>query len=254
VAGATRYAVYRATSSAVTYKLLTTTTALSYTNKSLITGSTYYYKVCAYRLVRRTKVYGEYSPVVSGTTALGTPVAVKAVTSNYFNVKVSWRRVTGASRYEVHRSDAADGVFKIVGTAAAASYTDKKLPSGATYYYKVRAYRTVGGKKVYGAFSGVVAGNAANITVAAPTVKATRASRNSNTITWGKVSGAARYELYRATSADGTYKRITTTSARSYTNRRLTTGVEYFYKVRAYRNVGGRKVYGGYSDIVSAVP
>mgnify|MGYP000629946152 CR=1 FL=1 len=32
-------------------------------------------------------------------------------------------------------------------------YVNKKLKKGKTYYYKVRAYKVVSGKKVYGKFS-----------------------------------------------------------------------------------------------------
>ena len=65
MAGATKYEVWRATSSGGTFYKLPDTTALSYTNTGLTTGKTYYYKVRAYRLVGDTKVYGGYSAVVS---------------------------------------------------------------------------------------------------------------------------------------------------------------------------------------------
>ena len=35
------------------------------------------------------------------------------------------------------------------------SYTDSRLKSKKNYYYKVRAYRTVNGKNVYGSYSAV---------------------------------------------------------------------------------------------------
>ena len=36
-------------------------------------------------------------------------------------------------------------------------YTDKKVSSKRTYYYRVRAYRVVNGKKMYGSYSSVKA-------------------------------------------------------------------------------------------------
>ena len=35
------------------------------------------------------------------------------------------------------------------------SYTKKSLTSKKTYYYKVRAYKTINGKKVYGKYSSI---------------------------------------------------------------------------------------------------
>ena len=48
--------------------------------------------------------------------------------------------------------------FKKIATmkkAGKVSYVNKKLKRGKTYYYKVRAYKVVSGKKVYGKFSAV---------------------------------------------------------------------------------------------------
>lgn len=52
-------------------------------------------------------------------------------------------------------------------------------------------------------------------------------------IKWKKISGAAKYEVYRATSKTGTYKKIATTAKTSYTDKSAKAGKTYYYKVRA---------------------
>lgn len=68
IKGATGYEVYRATKKNGTYKLVKTlqgATKVSFTNKKLKKGTTYYYKVRAYRKIGKEKIYGSYSTVVS---------------------------------------------------------------------------------------------------------------------------------------------------------------------------------------------
>ena len=71
-------------------------------------------------------------------------------------------------------------------------------------------------------------------------------------VKWGKVSGASGYEIYRSTKKTGTYSRvksITSGSTTSYTNSGLTSKKGYYYKVKAYRTVNGKKVYSSYSSV-----
>ncbi len=252
VAGAGGYEVYRATSTGGTYTKLITTTALNYTNTGLVTGRTYYFKVRAYRTVNGVKVYGGYSAVRSAKPALGTATLSSAASAGYSSVKLIWSAVAGAGGYEVYRAASAGGVYAKVMTTTSLSYTNTGLATGTTYYYKVRAYRTVGGVKVYGGYSAV---KSAKPVLATPTsVKAARASASSVKVTWGAVTGAGGYEVYRATSSSGVYAMLITTAALNYTNTGLVTGRTYYYKVRAYRTVSGVKVYGGYSAVVPARP
>lgn len=156
VAGANGYAIYRATTSTGTYAYVTATTSTAYTNSSLITGKTYYYKVKAYHLEGTTKVYSGLSavkyarPVPSAPT---TAVAPRTMTS----AKVTWTTVTGATKYLVERATSAAGPYTTVYTASTSirSYIDTGRTHGATYYYRVRASHLEGSVYVYGSYASV---------------------------------------------------------------------------------------------------
>ena len=51
--------------------------------------------------------------------------------------------------------------------------------------------------------------------------------------TWNPVDGAAKYEVYRSGTKDGTYSLYCTTTGTSYTNTTASAGYTYYYKVRA---------------------
>ncbi len=55
-------------------------------------------------------------------------------------------------------------------------------------------------------------------------------------ITWGKVSGADKYYVYRKTS--GSYKKIATTSKAYYTDKSAKSGKKYYYVVKAVNEAG----------------
>lgn len=97
--------------------------------------------------------------------------------------------------------------------------------------------------------------HAAVTSISAPTsVKAASSSYSSINTSWGAVTGASGYEVYRATSSTGSYSLIATTSGTSYNNTGLTTNSTYYYKVRAYTIVQTTKTYSSFSTIVSAKP
>ncbi len=65
-------------------------------------------------------------------------------------------------------------------------------------------------------------------------------------LTWGKVDKASGYEIYAATSKNGTYKKVATVSKGSTvtcTVKKLTSKKTYYFKVKAYITVSGKKVY-----------
>lgn len=68
---------------------------------------------------------------------------------------LSWTNVSGKTGFQVYYKDSKDGTYKkyksYSGNTVKATVTS--LTSGKTYYFKVRAYKKVDGKTVYGAFS-----------------------------------------------------------------------------------------------------
>lgn len=146
VDGATAYQVYRSTSKKGKYKQIKMLSKNSYRNIGRLTGRPYYYKV---RAVSGEHV-GEFSSVKMGRSKPVTPkVKLK---SGPIKIKVSWKKVKAAHGYKIYRATKKNGKYKTIKYVKGGkktSYKDKYLIGGKKYYYKVKAYKTVKGKKVY---------------------------------------------------------------------------------------------------------
>ncbi len=156
VSGASGYEVYRATTRGGIFVKIVTTSALTFTNTSLNTGSMYYYKARAYRTINGEKVYGPFTVTKSARPTIAIPVSVRAVRASATSVNVTWDAVAGASGYELWFSTSPFGTYVLVKSTASLYYTSTHLTTGKTYYFKVRAYQIVGSVKVYSGFSVVV--------------------------------------------------------------------------------------------------
>lgn len=82
-------------------------------------------------------------------------------------------------------------------------------------------------------------------------LRAKSTTKNSTKLSWSGVEGADGYVVYRATSKNGRYYKVTTTGKKSYTNKKLKSGKTYYYKVRAYKKVNNVTVYGKLSSKVT---
>ncbi len=114
----------------------------------------------------------------------------------------------------------------------------------------MRAYRTVGSKKVYSSYSSIVSVKP----VLSKISLAVSSTKKKATLKWNKILGSSGYEVYSSTTANGTYKlkkKITTSSTISYADSNLVSGKTYYYKVRPYRSVNGKVVHGSYSSVKS---
>ena len=245
VSGAAKYEVYRARSKDGDYIKYSTVTGTSYTNTSYIeNGNTYYYKV---RALDANGTAGAWSSVVSVTYKQTLPApTVTGGNDSQGRPTLTWKAVTGAAKYEVYRARSKDGDYIKYSTVTGTSYTNTSyIENGNTYYYKVRALKSDG---TAGAWSSIVSVTYKQ-TLSAPAVTGGNDAQGRPTLTWKAVSGAAKYEVYRARSKDGTYTKYSTTTGTAYTNSSyLTSGATYYYKVRA---LGANGNAGPYSAVVS---
>ena len=76
--------------------------------------------------------------------------------SNSKTVATEWKLMDGVSGYQVFYATSPKGSYKLAGTTSKTSYTISKLKSKSTVYVKVRAYKKIDGKNVYGAYSKVI--------------------------------------------------------------------------------------------------
>ena len=125
------------------------------------------------------------------------------------------------------------------------TYTQKNLELGKIYYYKIRPYTTYIDETFYGDFSNYIS---CQVTINGTKVKnASSKKKKINTITWAKNDEADGYIVYYSKKEDGNYTKLKTFTSRnnlSYTHTKLTNGTAYYYKIQAYKNFNGGKLYG----------
>ena len=119
--------------------------------------SSCYYTVRAYNTASGTTYAGNYDKTgIQGTTKVDVPsVTISDAVVSGSEIKVSWKAVSGVTGYEILRRTVSsdwESVKKVSG-AATTSYTDNTVKKKILYYYKVRAYITLGGNDYYGADS-----------------------------------------------------------------------------------------------------
>lgn len=204
--------------------------------------------------------------VVKGTAkdifAAGTP-AITTCKASGNSVFVAWNGYDDAESYLVLRRKTGESKFTQVASTKELSYTDTDVSQSGTYYYSVQAVSTKWGGAVKSSYDKNISVNikdtAPTPTPAAvtkpktPTVTVT-AGKKKAVVKWKKISNASGYVVYRATSKSGKYTAVSTIkkgSTVSYTNKKLTSKKTYYYKVRAYRTVNGKKVYSSYSKVKS---
>ncbi len=231
----------------------------------------------------------------------------KVASASYDKLRLSWEPLSGVDGYQIYRATSKSGKYAKIATvkgASSATYTDTGRTCGTRYYYKLRAYKKIGGKTVYSKYSSILSACAKPAKVKVTDAYAPSDSMVTIAVSFTTVRGATDYEAqinqikkngketgFRSyTYNDEGVKRTFTTYKQwlamlkkqhpsgyvssvhmengKIISKKMTVeefaetalkknqaGIElvqddsiYEFRVRAYRSVNGRKVYGSWSE------
>ena len=242
VSEAKGYIVYTSTNNKkwTKVKTITKNSTTTYTHKKLKAGTTHYYKVVAYKVVKKKNKNIVTSKVVKIVTVPATP-KLKVKSTAFNSVKLNVASVKGAKSYIIEKSTDKKNWTTSVTATKAGNITVDGLNTGTKYYFRVRACndKCSGNSKVVNAKPAL---KAPKITVKSKTKAQAK-------ITYKNVTGTEIYEIYRSTKKNGKYTLVGSENALQFVDTTVKSKKTYYYKVRATIKVG-EKVVGTYSKPV----
>ncbi len=249
VENATGYKVYyKRKTSDRWYSIETTDNSL---DKAMATeGILYQFKVSSFLEKDGQRIYSkEYSNISEKATFSEIKNYQGGLYKGYMTVRLSWDKVEGATGYRIRykRSTNTGWYYKETTNL---EFIRKMGKSGIGYDYKIRPYAIYEGVKYYYPdYSDVIK----IYTLKKVDLQLTRKSKTEIFLDWNNISGESGYKVYRATSENGPFTMVKTISSKysSWLDQGLSSGRQYYYKVRPYKSVNGNIVYGPYSVVHS---
>lgn len=220
VEGAKYYEVLRKENGKTNWVKVGSTEKTYFTDKDMETGTTWRYSV------RAVGENGNKSGNESGikVTSVETP-KLKSVINLKNGIRVRWNKVDEAKSYRVYRK-LGSGSWKYLGTVKTTQFIDKTAKTGKMYTYTVKA--------VNGSYSGHENGLKLKRVDAPELLKATN-TKNGIKVTWGEVSNAKTYRVYRREAGATNWTYIGKTTREYYVDKAVKNkyGKKYTYTVRA---------------------
>lgn len=240
--------VYRADAEHGQYKLMMRPDYNGYINNSAVAGKTYYYYVVTVAL-DGTK--SDKSNIVRCVCKLPRPVVTISNVASSGKIKLNWDKIDGAKAYQVYRATSEYGAYKLMKTTTNTSYINTSAKAGTAYYYKVVAVHE--DPEANSAPSLV---KSRTCDLPRPVVTIGNVAKSGKVkLSWDAVDGAVGYQVYRATSKNGAYKLMKTTTNTSYTNTSAEAGKAYYYKVVAvHQKSAANSAYSGVESRTCDLP
>lgn len=180
---------------------------------------------------------------------------LKTKTLSSTEIQLTWSATEGADGYTIYRAKSLKGKYTEIGDSLGDDPTSwiDDVKANTKYYYYIAPYISHGeyiyegyeSNKVSG-FAGVEKGKITRLTSYSKKVS----------IKWPKIPSASGYEIYRSTRSGGGYKKIATItsgSKTSYLDSGKTKGKKYYYKIKAYKIINGKKLKSPFSSWRSVV-
>ena len=180
-------------------------------------------------------------PSITGSSALAQTATTPEITSfsadTANQVSLTWSAVTDADNYQVWRWESAENWVELDGSFEGTTYTDTGVTAGKTYYYQVSAD------------GGTTWSNRVSATVGAydaSTLSIGTVTSSMVPVSWGAVTGATSYELWRY---ENSWTQIGgTITGTSHDDTSVEIGKTYYYQVMAKGPAGD----GAWSNRASA--
>lgn len=252
MSGATGYRLYKYNSKTKKWEKVKTTSSTSTTVKKLKAGTTYMFKVRAYKKSGKKVTWGQYSDALKTSTKPAVVTGFKGSSQTTDSLKLSWEKVSGATGYRVYMYNSTAKKWVKIKNTTSTNYVVDDIGSGAVCKFKIRAYKKLGKKYFWGTAS-------ASLSVATKPekVEISNISPSINTvlIEWKKVGGATGYVIEYSQKKDFSDKKKVTVSKGTTVTKNITNligGKTYYFRIRAYKILNEKKLYGAYSSVVKA--
>ena len=233
-------------------KTFTSNANTSYDIVGLHAGTTYKFRLRAYKAFGSVTEYSAYSAELNVTTdpsvITGAVLGGRAADA----LRVNWNKNTSADGYivEMYQGENWVSVAKITDNSTT-TFRKAGLAPSTVYKFRVRAYKIDGKAELYGNYSSTVTArtNPSVITGAVLGGRAADALR----VNWSKNTSADGYivEMYQGENWVRVAK-ITDNSTTTFKKAGLDASTVYKFRVRAYKMDGTTALYGNYSSTVTA--
>ncbi|MCQ4795324.1 SH3 domain-containing protein [Anaerofustis stercorihominis] len=168
-------------------------------------------------------------------------------------IKMSWTKISNADGYIIYRYNPTSKKYeqiKNIKNNVTTTWTNTKLKSATTYYYKIRSYTLENEKYNYGKMSEQL--KVTTDPKKVKTLKVTTSTTKKINLSWSKITGASGYRLYKYSPKKKRYVHYKTLKTNKYQDKKVSKNKTYKYKVRAYRTLNGSLYFGGYSPTLKA--
>ncbi len=208
-----------------------------------------YYKYIIILAVLFIAIFPNFSKAAK--VSVGQVKSVKSSSTTTTTTKVSWKKVKKVSGYRVYIYNDKTKKYEYYKQTTKTSMKITKLKSSNTHKIKIRAYKTVKGKKYYGKYSSIL--KVATLPDKTNNLKMKSQTDSTVKLSWSKVSRATGYRVYIYNTKTKKYTRAGDTKTNSITIKKLTSATKYKVKVRAYKELNNKKYWGAYSKVVTIV-
>ena len=245
----TGYRIYMFNYTKNKYELYKTVYKNTYTFKELKSSKKYNIRIKAFKKKNGKKYYGSISNKFKFYTKPTQTLNVMMNSQTNNSVQLSWKKVDRANGYKVYLRDNNTGewTYKTYSTTNYANINN--LLSSKTYEIRVRAYKIVENEKIYGKYSIPI-----QIVTKPDQVTNLRMKQNNSTyisLAWNEVARATNYKVYSFNEETKKWDYCGNTTNCYYDYKKPDKETKYKFRVRAYMEFKGEKIYGAYSNIFS---